>query len=118
MTREEILEYVKNKYGTNPEYLWLKHPGFAVLRNMNGKWYGIIMNVPADKLGLSGTDDIDIINVKCDPVMVSSLRLRDGYLPAYHMNKENWISIIINNQISADEIKNLVDMSYELITVK
>ena len=35
MEREEIFQYVKEQYGTEPEYLWKKDPDSAVLRHKN-----------------------------------------------------------------------------------
>ena len=35
MKREEIFQYVKEQYGTEPEYLWKKDPDSAVLRHKN-----------------------------------------------------------------------------------
>ena len=32
----------------------------------------------------------------------------------HHMNKENWISILLDGTVSADEIKPLLELSYEL----
>lgn len=29
MRREDIFEYVKEKYQTDPEYLWKKYPNYA-----------------------------------------------------------------------------------------
>ena len=52
MKREEIFQYVKEQYGTEPEYLWKKDPDSAVLRHKNGKWYAIIMAVEKKTLGL------------------------------------------------------------------
>ena len=54
MKREEIFQYVKEQYGTEPEYLWKKDPDSAVLRHKNGKWYAIIMAVEKKTLGLPG----------------------------------------------------------------
>ncbi len=51
MNREEIFEYVKKQYNTSPEYLWDKYPLYAVLKHNDNKWYGIIMNVPKEKIG-------------------------------------------------------------------
>ena len=45
LKREEIFEYVKNQYGTVPEYLWETSPKSAVLRHKNGKWYAVLMQV-------------------------------------------------------------------------
>ena len=56
------------------------------------------MDVSADKLheGDSGTI-IDIVDVKVEPELVGSLRLKEGIFPAYHMNKEHWITIKLDN---------------------
>ena len=44
LKREEIFEYVKNQYGTVPEYLWETSPKSAVLRHKNGKWYAVLLD--------------------------------------------------------------------------
>ena len=42
---------IRDRYGTEPEYPW--HDWNAVLRhNDNNKWYGVVLEVSADKLGL------------------------------------------------------------------
>ena len=47
LNRDDIFQYAKYTYGTEPEYLWRKFPRYAVLRNPNsGKWYGAVMEVP------------------------------------------------------------------------
>ncbi|MCD8082608.1 MAG: hypothetical protein LUE86_03515 [Clostridiales bacterium] len=47
MNRQQIFDYAKGKYGTTPEYLWMRYPAYAVLRHQdNEKWYGVVMNVP------------------------------------------------------------------------
>ena len=52
-------------------------------RKDNDKWFAIIMDVPADKLGLDGSQSIDIVNLKADPGLVDELtRHGEGFLPA------------------------------------
>ena len=46
--------------------------------------------------------------------MIGSLRSKSGYFPAYHMNKEKWLSIALDGSVHEDEIKDLLDMSYKL----
>lgn len=114
--RQEILEYASAKYGTDPEYLWRDSPNCAVLRHSgNNKWYGLIMDVPESKLGLSENNTIvDILNVKCDPAINGSLRMQDGFLPAYHMHKGHWISILLDGTVQKERIFSLLDMSFFL----
>ncbi len=113
----EILAYVKKEYGTIPDNPWKKYPENKVLRHKdNNKWYGLLMPVEKRKLGLSGTGDVDIINLKCDPMLAEILRQQDGILPAYHMNHTKWISILLDGSVDMDTILNQIDMSYQLTT--
>ena len=57
---------------------------------------------------------IDVLNVKCDPLLIGSLRLKPGFYPAYHMNKDKWISIAMDGSVPSEEIKELVELSYQL----
>lgn len=113
--REEIFEYVKKQYGTIPEYLWSSSPDSAVLRHHNGKWYAVIMNVERSKLGLDGDDTVEIIDVKCDPEMTGMIIQTYGFLPGYHMNKQHWITILLDEIVGESKILDFLDMSYDLI---
>ena len=114
MNREEIILYVNDKYNTIPEYSWEKYPLYAVLKHRNNKWYGIIMNVTKDKLGLDGKDEVDILDIKCPPDMIGGLRLSKGFFSAYHMNKEHWITVLLDGSVETEKIKQLIDLSYDL----
>lgn len=72
------------------------------------------MEVGREKLGLAGDGPIEIINLKCDPGLVGSLRGKPGFHPAYHMNKEKWITVRLDGSVPEEEIKKLVDLSYQL----
>lgn len=113
--REFVFKYAKENYGTEPEYLWERTPDAGVLRHIsNKKWYGIVMSVSLDKLGLKRSGKADILNVKCDPMVLGSFLMKAGYYPAYHMNKRHWITIILDGSVPPDEIELLIDQSYEL----
>ena len=115
--RKELFEWVRETYGTLPDYPW--DDWNAVLRHKeNNKWYCLVMELPECKLGLPGERIVDVLNVKCDPILIGSLRQQKGFFPAYHMNKDSWISILLDNSVSADEIKNLIEMSYRLTMKK
>lgn len=85
---------------------------------MSGKWYAIIMRVKRQILGLDGEGFVDVMNVKCDPILVGSLRMKNGFLPAYHMNKDKWISILLDGSVTKEEILPLIDESYNLVMPK
>lgn len=70
--KEDVLLYVLQQYGTEPEYLWKSYPDYAILRQAdNRKWYAVIMSVPYATLGLSGSGKVTLMNVKCSPEMLS-----------------------------------------------
>ena len=118
MDREEIFEYVKKQYGTIPEYLWHSSPDSAVLPHHNGKWYAVIMNVERSKLGLDGDGTVEVMDVKYDPEMTRMIIQTYGFLPVYHMNKQNWITILVDETVGESKILDFLDMSYDLINRK
>ena len=115
LNRQDIFTYVKHRYGVVPEYLWKTYPNYAVLRHREGnKWFALIMDVPKSKIGLAGDETVDIVDLKCDPLLSGSLRSEPGILPAYHMNKEHWLTIVLSGSYPDDDIYNLIDLSYTL----
>lgn len=115
MTREDVLHYVKKTYGTDPEYLFKSSPKSAVLRHKQGrKWYAVILAVVGTTLGLGTEEEVDVLNVKAEPELVGFLRMQEGMLPAYHMNKEHWISVLLDGTGSHGQICSLLDGSYAL----
>ncbi len=119
LTRADIFCYAKEHFGSEPEYLWARTPESAVLRHAdNRKWYAIVMPVERAHLGLPGEGVFDVLNLKCDPALVGALRTRPGFLPAYHMNKERWITLLLDGPVSREEGFQLLEMSYELTKQK
>ncbi len=116
MTRR-TLEYIKDKYNTEPEYLWSASPTSAALRNTcTGKWFAVLMgDLSMSKLGLQSDDRVDVLNLKCDPMLSFTLVDNERIFPAYHMNKEHWISVRLDGCVPLEELKMLIDMSYEIV---
>ncbi|WP_316378062.1 MmcQ/YjbR family DNA-binding protein, partial [Enterococcus faecium] len=51
--------------------------------------------------------------LKVDPELGGILRGKEGYFPAYHMNKEHWISIDLRKIEKLDELsKNIISISH------
>ncbi len=118
MTKTALIQYIAEAYGTEPEYPWPKYPEDRVFRHSsNQKWFALMMDVPKEKMGVPGTGLMEVLNVKSSPILISALRGEAGIYPAYHMNKENWLSIDIQ---AADEekLKWLLGISYDLTSVK
>ena len=107
---QKTINYVKKTYGSELEFLWEDSPFAAIWRREdNRKWYGIMMRVPINRLGIVGDEMVDILNVRGDASV-----LIDGksIFPAYHMNKKSWVSILLNEVVEEGEIFDLIDQSF------
>lgn len=117
--RGRITQYIQDTYGTEAEYLWADSPDSAVFRHpASRKWYAIIMGVLPERLDLPAGRTLDVMNVKCSTIMIGSLLSTKGFLPAYHMNKNHWISIVLDNSVSDDQIIPLLELSYDSVAPK
>lgn len=116
MKKEEVYIYIEKVYDAKPEYLWKDDPTSAVFRNKkNQKWFGICMRVHGGKVGLKTDEFVDILNVKMDPDLVMHLKTQKGYAPAWHMNKEQWITILLDGSVPEIQILDHIDASFELV---
>lgn len=57
------------------------------------------------------------LSLKCDPLLAETLRQKyDSVMPGYHLNKKHWNTIVLSGQLSWDEIKDLINLSYRLVS--
>ncbi len=112
--KQKLFDYVKKKYKVNPEYPWRKYPDYAVLRHSdNNKWFALVAEVERTKLGLFGDDYVPVINLKIDDLMFrDTLIQQEGIMPAYHMNKQHWITVLLDGSVPEKMIYNLLEMSF------
>ena len=112
--RDDLYRYIKKKYKADPEYLWRRYPGYAAFRHSdNAKWFGLIMDVSPQKLGLSGEKVKDILNVKIADSMLTDILVRQpGFFRGYHISRGNWLSILLDGTVSFEEICRWLDESY------
>lgn len=71
------------------------------------------MNINKNKLD-SDNQDIEIVNLKLKEDHIQQLLHQKGFYKAYHMNKQKWISIILDDTLSDYEIIQHIDESYQL----
>ena len=112
--KESVLRFAAEQYQTKPEHLWARMPEAAVLRHPNGKWYGLIMPVPKAKLGLPDDTVCDMLNVRCDPMMLGSVLRQKGFFPAYHMNKNSWLTVLLDGSVETERVTAALRASYAL----
>lgn len=114
----KIAEILKEKYNDIPEFAWPKFPTDGIFKNpQNNKWYALIMNIDKSKIDKSSNGKIEVINLKLNPIKIRKLLNKKGYYKAYHMNKENWITIILDETIPDEEILELIEESHNF-TIK
>ena len=119
MNRAELTQYILEIYGTEPDHPWARYPNYEVFRHSGSrKWFALVMDIPRAKLGMPGEGAADIVNLKCDPRMTGSLRAEPGFFPAYHMNKESWITVSLDGAVLEEKLKALLELSYELTRPK
>ena len=111
----EIINYIKNKYGDELEFLWKKSPKTAVVRRKNSnKWYAVILTLSKRKLNLDSDKLVEVINLHNSPEEIEKLIDNKKYFPVYHMNKKHWCTICLDGTVELKEIYKLIDISYEL----
>ncbi len=112
---KNVIDYCYKKYGDCLEFLWEKVDDNAIIRRKDTrKWYAVFMLIAKNKLGLEGEEIIEVLNLKLGKEKVSNLIDNKKYFKAYHMNKNYWITILLDESKSVKEILNLVDISYSL----
>lgn len=56
------------------------------------------------------------VSLKCNPELAVALREKYSFIvPGYHLNKQHWNTIFIDNFISDTLLKQWIDHSYDLI---
>jgi predicted DNA-binding protein (MmcQ/YjbR family) len=68
----------------------------------------------------NGEDNITWwMNLKCEPNEASMLRdIFPSIIPAYHMNKRLWITVILDGSVPKGELERLIDNSFKLVVSK
>lgn len=116
----QVLQYIEESYGVRPDYLWMKSPGNAAFRHpQDRKWFAALLsNISKKRLGLREEGAVDILDVKGEPIVIASLIDGRGILPGYHMNKEHWVSLLLDGSVPIETICALIDMSHEMTRPK
>ena len=113
---KRILLFIKERYNAEPEFLWSSLPECAALRVPGKKpWFAVVGRVPKDKFGLDEGGVVEVINLKDEPKIVSDRVDGKNAFPAYHMNKQHWYTLFLDERLSDNEIVNLIEKSYALV---
>lgn len=109
------IEYAIKKYGDSLEFLWENFPKDAVFRRKDTqKWYGVMMALNVNKLGLAGDEEADVLVLRIRPENLEEQIDNKAYFPAYHMNKKKWFTVLLDCVDDEKELFRLIDDSYAL----
>ncbi len=107
-----LTEMIRERHGITPEFLWSEYPDYGVFRNqVTRKWSSIIMQVPKNKITGNSAEMIEVIDIKTDK-RTAELLEREGFYSAYHMNRKNWVSIILDDTVDNEVIMELIDSNF------
>ena len=114
MDRQTVFDYIRKKYKVLPEYPWQKYDNNTVFRHPdNKKWFALVMGVQRIKVGIAGDAYVDVVNLKIEDMFYRDLIIReDGIMPAYHMNRKYWITVLLDGTVTDDRVFELIDMSF------
>ncbi len=111
-----LTNLIIKKYQDTPLFAWDKFPGFGIFKNpCNNKWYALIMNINKSKITNVDKEDeeVEILNIKLAEDEVRHLLCQKGFYKAYHMNKNNWLTIILDDTLKDEEIMNYIEKSHQ-----
>lgn len=93
-----------------------RYPSYAVFRHKdNKKWFALVATISSKSLGLKEDKTIDVVNLKFDKNQTHDFaETNDHIFPAYHMNKNNWISVWLDGTLSDELVFELIKKSYLL----
>lgn len=83
--------------------------GTAVYKDSNDKMFALISE---------NTNPLQL-HLKGDPQLNELLRDKyESVLPGWHLNKKHWNTVLLTGQLSDDEIKDLINHSFNLVSTK
>ena len=114
-----LIDYVRSAYGDELEFLWKRFPDNAIWRRKdNKKWYGAILTVQRNKLGMDSDKKAEIIDLRVRPEEMETILKKKHYYPGWHMNKKHWYTIVLDSGVPDEEIRRGIDESYRIAEKK
>ena len=110
---ERLIRYVQGRYAVDPEFPW-GDDNFIFRHRENRKWFAVSMRVEYRKLGIDRDGVAEIVDVKCSPLLMGAYRGQPGILPGWHMNKEHWLTILLDGTAEESLVRELLEISFDL----
>lgn len=110
-----IATFARGRWGEELEFLWERFPGNAILRRQDTrKWYALLVRMDLKKLGGAKTGMGEIAVLRADPAAMGTLVDNTSRFPGWHMNKKNWLTLVLDGSLPDDEVTGFLEASREL----
>ena len=115
--KDDYIAWIKSKFGAEPDYPWPDDAPYSfVFRCPNEKWFALVMRIKYRQLGLTGDENVWVVNMKAEQDNIPNLVDHKSIFPAWHMNKKHWITILLTAVTDFNKLCELTEKSYELVT--
>lgn len=113
MQMNRVSEAIYERYHETFDHPFKTSPDASVFRYPeNRKWYALVMNIKRNFIEKDSDDEmIEVMNLKAVPERMDELLKIDGIYPGYHMNRANWISIVLDGRVDDETVLELIDES-------
>lgn len=114
--KDDYISWIKNQFGAEPDFPWPDTPDYCVFRCQNEKWFALVMRIKYKQLGLTGDEEVWVVNIKADQTEIPNLIDHKSIFPAWHMNKKHWITVLLTAVTDFEKLCELTLKSYELVS--
>lgn len=114
MTLAEVEDLILSEFEATGDHSFEEDRTVTIFRRRdNNQRFAATKNVGCRSVSVERAGRIDILNVCVSPRLVGTLREREGFRPAWRMNQNKWITILLDGTVPDDEIRAYLDMSYK-----
>ena len=119
MTLAELEKHILGAYAAETDHPIEGDRSVTVFkRTDNKKWFAATKNIGCRYVGVDREGRIDILNVRLDPRTVKTLRARDGFRPAWNMNQNSWVTILLDGTVPDGEIRAYIESAFNETGIK
>ena len=115
--KDDYITWIKTQFGAEPDYPWPDDAPYSfVFRCPNEKWFALVMKIKYRQLGLTGDEEVWVVNMKASQDEIPNLIDKKSIFPAWHMNKKHWITVLLTAATDFEKLCELTQKSYELVS--
>ncbi|MBA2914436.1 MmcQ/YjbR family DNA-binding protein [Limosilactobacillus frumenti] len=107
-------------YHEQPEFIFKIAPDYGVFREpQTQKWYGLVMNIDYHRIphyDHPSHQKVEVMDLRIHPVDRAKLLKQPGIYPSFHLKGKNWLSVILDDTVSDNDIFQLIKASRAILT--